>query len=73
MQKIVKCYVNDIAVKSRNQEDHVKEVRTIFNLVKAYQLKVNPTKTFLGVSSGKFLSFVVTSKYLLDPDKVKAI
>jgi len=40
----------------------------------AHQLKMNPTKSFLGVSSGKFLGFIVTSKGIhLDPDKVKAI
>jgi len=42
--------------------------------MRAYQLKMNPTKSFLGVSSGKFLGFIVTSKGIhLDPDKVKAI
>ena len=40
----------------------------------ADQLKMNPTKSFLGASSGKFLQFIVTSKGIhLDPDKVKAI
>ena len=28
----------------------------------AHQLKMNPTKSFLGVLSGKFLGFIVTSK-----------
>ena len=42
--------------------------------MRAYQLKMNPTKSFLGVSSGKFLGFIVTLKRIhLDPDKVKAI
>ena len=35
---------------------------------------MNPIKYFLGVSSGKFLGFIVTSKGIhLNPDKVKAI
>jgi len=35
---------------------------------------MNPTKSFLGVSGGKFLGFIVMSKGIhLDPDKVKAI
>jgi len=42
--------------------------------MRAHQLKMNPTKSFLGVSSGKFIGFVVTFKGIhLDPDKVKAI
>jgi len=35
---------------------------------------MNPTKSFLGVSSGKFLRFILTSKIIhLDPNKIKAI
>jgi len=35
---------------------------------------MNPIKSFLGVSSGTFLGFIVTSKGIhLDSDKVKAI
>jgi len=42
--------------------------------MRAHQLKMNPTKSFLGVSSGKFLGFIVTSKGIhLNSDKVKAI
>jgi len=41
---------------------------------KSVQLKINLTKSFLGVSSGKFLGFIITSKGIhLDSDKVKAI
>ena len=39
-----------------------------------HQLKMNPTKSFLGVASDKFLGFVVTSKGIhLDPKKVCAV
>jgi len=46
----------------------------MLDIMRAYQLKINPTKSFLGVSSDKFLGFIVTSKGIhLDPDKVKTI
>ena len=42
--------------------------------MQAHQLKMNPIKSFLGVPSGKFLQFVVTSKGIhLDPQKICAI
>ena len=42
--------------------------------MQAHQLKMNPTKSFLGVASGKFLGFVVTSKGIhLDQEKVRAV
>jgi len=72
--KMVECYVDDIAVKSHDKNDHLRDLRIIFDILWAHQLKMNPTKSFLGVSSGKFLGFIVTSKGIhLDPDKVKAI
>ena len=46
----------------------------MLDIMRAYQLKMNPTKSFLGVSGGRFLGLIVTSKRIhLDPDKVKAI
>lgn len=46
----------------------------MFDNKKKHQLKKNPTKSFLRVSTCKFLRFVVTSSEIhLDLDKVKAI
>ena len=71
LQKTIECYVDDIAVKSRNREDHLQDLRVIFNIMQTHQLKMNPAKSFLGVASGKFLGFIVTSKGIhVDPDKV---
>ena len=72
--KTVECYVDDIAVKNRAKSDHIADVKTVFEIMREYQLKMNPTKSFLGVASGKFLGFVVTSKRIhLDPEKVCAV
>jgi len=74
LRKTVECYVDDIAIKSRDKNDHLRNLRTMFDIMRAHRLKMNPTKSFLGVSSGKFLGFIVTSKGIhLDPDKVKDI
>ena len=74
LKKMVECYVDDIAVKSSDKKDHLRDLKIMFNIMRAYQLKMNPTKSFLEVSSGKFLGFIVTSKRIhLDTNKVKAI
>jgi len=66
--KTVECYADDIAVKSCAKDDHIADLKTVFDIIRAHQLKMNPTKSFLGVASGKFLGFVVTSKGIqLDP------
>jgi len=70
MRKTVECYVGDIVVKSRTKGNHITDLKTVFDILRAHQLKINPTKSFLGVASGKFLGFVVTSKGIhLDPEK----
>jgi len=66
--------VNDIAVKTHNKDNHLQDLRTIFDIMQGHQLKMNPTKSFLGVSSDRFLGFIITSKGIqLNPDKIKAI
>jgi len=72
--KIVECYVDDIIVKSRDKGDHLTDRKRVFDIMLAHQLKMNPTKSFLGVASGKFLEFFVSSKGIhLDPEKLRAI
>jgi len=66
--KIVECYVDDITVKTRAKGDHIADLKTVFDIMRAHQLKMNPTKSFLKVARGKFLGFFVTSKGIhLDP------
>ena len=65
IRKTVECYVDDIAVKSRDKGDHLADLKRVFNIMQAHQLKMNPTKSFLGVPSGKFFEFVITSKGIL--------
>ena len=66
---MVEFYVDDITVKSHDKNDPFHDLRTMFDIIRAHQLKMNPTKSFLGVSSGKFLMFIITAKGIhLDPD-----
>ena len=60
--------------KNRAKGDHIADLKKVFDIMRAHQLKMNPTKSFLGVASGKFLGFIVTSKVIhLDPEKDRAV
>ena len=61
IHKIVECYVDDIAVKSRNKGDHLADLKRVFDIMRAHQLKMNLTKSFLEVASGKLFEFFVKS------------
>lgn len=49
---------------SLEQNDYVQDSKMTFEIMQKQELKINPTKSFLSVSSGIFLYFVVTSKLI---------
>ncbi|XP_028060408.1 uncharacterized protein LOC114264016 [Camellia sinensis] len=70
----IECYVDDLVVKTKEKENHVEDLRKIFERLRRYKLKMNPLKCAFGVSSGKFLGLVVRNKGIeIDPTKIKAI
>lgn len=58
----MKDSVNDIVVKSRRREDHVKELRKLFEKCILFKLRMNSLKWAFGVSAGKFLGFLVHNR-----------
>lgn len=50
------------------------DLRETFNILRKYQMKLNLAKCVFGVSSGKFLGFMVSQRGIeANPGKVKAI
>jgi hypothetical protein len=72
--KNVEVYIDDMLVKSKQEGDHLKDLEETFNTLRKYQMKLNPSKCAFGVSSGKFLGFMVSQRGIeANPDKIKAI
>ena len=70
----VEVYVDDMLVKSREEENHLDDLRETFNTLRQYNMKLNPSKCAFGVSSGKFLGFIVSQRGIeANPEKVRAI
>ena len=62
--------MDDIVVKSRRREEHFHALKRVFKRCKAFKLRMNPLKCVFGVSSRKFLGFLVHSKGInVDPAK----
>ena len=59
LHKYVECYVDDLMVKKKRREDHLVDLRSVFNRLRKYQLKMNPCKCAFSVTSRKFLGFIV--------------
>ena len=56
----MEAYIDDMLVKSRERFDHIQHLHEAFELLRRYDMKLNPLKCEFRVSSGKFLSFMVT-------------
>uniref|UniRef100_A0A2N9H1D0 Integrase catalytic domain-containing protein n=1 Tax=Fagus sylvatica TaxID=28930 RepID=A0A2N9H1D0_FAGSY len=74
VHKEIEDYVDDIVVKSKKREDHLRVLRKVFDRCRLYKLKMNPLKCAFGVSAGKFLGFLVHNRGIdVDPAKASAI
>ncbi|KAL0458768.1 UNVERIFIED_CONTAM: hypothetical protein Slati_0504000 [Sesamum latifolium] len=70
----VEVYVDDMLVKSKRAEEHVKDLEETFSVLRKYKLKLNPAKCAFGVQGGRFLGFMVTQRGIeANPLKIKAI
>ena len=58
-------------VKLRRREEYFHVLKRVFERCRAFKLRMNPLKCAFGVSSGKFLGFLVRSRRI-DVDLAKA-
>ena len=70
----VEVYVDDMLVKSQDEESHLDDLQETFDTLRQYNMKLNPSKCAFGVSSGKFLGFMVSHRGIeANPDKIQAL
>ena len=71
--KQVDDYVDDLVWKAKNPK-HLLHLRQVFERCREHNMRMNPFKCVFGVSSRKFLGFLVHhSGFDLDPTKAKEI
>jgi len=74
MHREIEVYVDDMIAKSKTEEEHLVNLRKLFERLRKYRLRLNPAKCTFEVKSGKLLGFIVSQKGIeVDPVKVKAI
>ncbi|CAL2260095.1 unnamed protein product [Prunus armeniaca] len=72
--KTMEVYVDDMLVKAPKRADHLKNLAEAFSLLRQYRMKLNPSKCTFGVSSGRFLGYLVTQRGIeAHPRQIKAI
>ena len=70
----MEVYIDDMLVKSVKAELNIAHLAKSFQVLKNYNMKLNPTKYAFGVSVGKFLGFMVNIQGIeANPDKIKVV
>ena len=70
----MEVYIDDILVKSTTAKLHIAHLSEAFQILRNYNMKLNPAKCAFGVSVGKFLGFIVNHRGIeANPDKIKAV
>ena len=58
----VEVYVDDMLVKSLVEGKHLDDLQETFDTLRQYNMNLNPSKCAFGISSGKFLRFMVSHR-----------
>ena len=74
LSKTMEVYIDDMLVTSKEHPDHATHLQEAFEILRAYDMKLNPSKCVFGVSAGRFLGFMVTQRGIeANPTQLKAI
>ena len=70
----MEVYIDDMLVKSTTAELHIAHLSEAFQILREYNMKLNPAKCAFGVLAGKFLGFIVNNRGIeANPDKIKVV
>jgi hypothetical protein len=72
--KNVEAYIDGIVVKLEKHGDLINDLKETFDNLRKYKMILNPNKCVFGVSSGKLIGYMVSSRGIdANPTKVEAI
>ena len=70
----VQVYVADMLVKSLREDNHLSDLQETLDILRAYNMKLNPNKCVFGVTARKFLGFMVSQRGIeVNLEKIRAI
>ena len=73
IRRNMELYV-DMLVKSTKTSGHLGDLEEVFSILRKHKMWLNPSKCAFGVSSGKFLGYMVNSRNIeANPDKILAV
>ncbi|XP_070011351.1 uncharacterized protein [Nicotiana sylvestris] len=72
--KTMEVYIDDMLVKTQHSGDHISHLSDTFQILRKFNMKLNPEKCAFGVASDKFLGFLVSNRGIeVNLTQIKAI
>ena len=72
--RTVEVYIDDMLIKSLQKENHLADLRQVFDILRKDHLRLNASKCTFGVGTGKFLGHVVSKRGIeANPDQIAAL
>ena len=72
--RTMEVYIDDMLVKSTTVELHIAHLSEAFQILRKYNMKLNPAKCAFRESAEKFLSFIVNNRVIeANPNKIKVV
>ncbi|GFY90929.1 hypothetical protein Acr_07g0011250 [Actinidia rufa] len=72
--KTMEVYIDDMLIKSLKVANHIAHVEEAFSVLQKHKMMLNPSKCIFGVSSKKFLGFLVTKRGIeANPSQIQAL
>lgn len=70
----MEVYIDDMVVKSKRVEDHLRDTEEAYDILDKYNIKLNPSKCHFGMKVGKFCGYVLTKLGIeASSEQIKAI
>ena len=72
--RIVEVYIDDMVVKSKEDQGHINDLMDVFEVLRRHKLRLNANKCAFGVRVGKFLGYLITHRGIeVTPNQISAI
>jgi hypothetical protein len=74
LRVLMEVYIDDVVVKSVGFKEYMTNLKLSLERMKKYRLRMNPLKYAFGVTSERFLGFIVQEHGIqIDPQKIESI
>ena len=70
----MEVYIDDMVVKSKEEQTHLADMEETFDILRKYKMKLNASKCAFGIGSDKFLVYIVNHRGIeANPKQITAI